>query len=242
MNFFLKLFPSRFKREGDFFVFISETIGFKPANIHLYELAFRHSSASERPSKKLPQNNERLEFLGDAILGTIVADYLYQQYPEKDEGFLTSMRSKIVSRSNLNEISRELGIQDLVVSNLDKKKPAKSLGGDTLEALIGAIYLDKGIASAKIFVHKKIIEQHVYLDVLEQHIISYKGLLIEWAQKERKQFEFSLLKQWGKQHNMTFEMGLFLDEVLVATGKGSSKKRAEEEAAEKAFSSLQIVK
>ena len=242
MNFFLKLFPSRFKREGDFFVFITKTIGFKPADIQLYHLAFRHSSASERPSKKLPQNNERLEFLGDAILGTIVAEYLYQQYPEKDEGFLTSMRSKIVSRTNLNEISRELGIQKLVISNLDKKKPAKSLGGDTLEALIGAIYLDKGMTSAKAFVHKKIIDEHVYLDELEQHVISYKGLLIEWAQKERKQFEFNLVKQWGKQHNMTFEMGLFLDEVLISTGKGSSKKRAEEEAAEKAFSTLEIAK
>lgn len=242
MNFFFRLFPSRFKREGDFFAFISEIIGFKPNDINLYCLAFRHSSASERPSKKPPQNNERLEFLGDAILGTIVADYLYHQYPEKDEGFLTSMRSKIVSRSNLNEISGELGIHAFVVSNLDKKKLAKSLGGDTLEALIGAIYLDKGIAFAKAFVYNKIIDEHVYLDELENHVISYKGLLIEWAQKERKQFEFNLVNQWGKQHNMTFEMGLFLDDVLVSTGKGSSKKRAEEEAAEKAFSSLQIVK
>ena len=131
-----------------------------PLDLSLYELAFRHSSASRQNSNSKPQNNERLEFLGDAVLGAVVADYLYQKYPNKDEGFLTSMRSKIVSRSNLNNIAKTLGIKDAVVSNLNKKKPAKSLGGDTLEALIGAIYLDKGILSAQNFIHNKIIFIH----------------------------------------------------------------------------------
>ncbi len=242
MNFFLKLFPSRFKREGDFFTFISDLAGVKPNDFSLYELAFRHSSAKQLPSKKLPLNNERLEFLGDAILGAVIAEYLYYHYPQKDEGFLTSMRSKIVSRNNLNSISKELGIHNLVISKLDNKKPPKSVGGDTLEALIGALYLDKGIDQAKKFIYARIINEHVYLEDLEHSIISHKSLFIEWAQKERKNFEFLLLNQWGKQHNMTFEMGLILDENMVSTGEGYSKKNAEEQAAEKAIELLNISK
>lgn len=242
MNFFLKLFPSRFKREGDFFMFVSEVAGIKPKDFSLYELAFKHSSSSHLSSKKLPLNNERLEFLGDAILGAVIADYLYHHYPEKDEGFLTSMRSKIVSRNNLNSVSKKLGIHNLVLSKLDNKKPSKSVGGDTLEALIGAIYLDKGIAEAKKFIYTRIINEHVYLEDLEHSIISHKSLFIEWAQKERRDFEFLLLNQWGKQHNMTFEMGLLLDNNIVSRAEGYSKKNAEEQAAEKANELLNISK
>lgn len=239
MNLFSRFFPSRKKRDGEFFAFIKDVTGVKPSNSTLYELAFRHSSAS-RHSKGSIENNERLEFLGDAVLGTIIADYLYQRYPEKDEGFLTSMRSKIVSRSNLNCVSKELGIHKLILSKLDKRKPAKSLGGDTLEALIGAIYLDHGLDKTKRFIYSRIIDDHDYLNELEHQIISYKGLFIEWAQKERKSFEFLLSNQWGKQHNMTFEMTLILEAKTIVTGQGYSKKQAEEDAAEKAFNILNI--
>lgn len=240
MSFISRIFSFRAKREGDIHAFLKQDLGVRPNNVHLYELALRHSSASKKHGKKHVQNNERLEFLGDAILGAVIADYLYLNYPTKNEGFLTSMRSKIVSRSNLNNVATKLNITPLVISKLDKRKPAKSVGGDALEALIGAIYLDQGVKKAKSFIHSKILEGLVEMEKLENTIISYKGLIIEWAQKERKSFNFSLVNQWGKQHNMTFEMALMIDDLMVSKGKGSSKKRAEEEAAKKAFSLLNI--
>ena len=240
MSFLKRFFPFRTKREGDIRVFLKKELNIRPANLGLYELALRHSSASRKQGKKNVQNNERLEFLGDAILGAVIADYLYQEYPGKNEGFLTSMRSKIVSRSHLNNVANRLNITPLVISKLDKRKPAKSLGGDALEALIGAIYLDQGVKKAKSFIHSKILDDLVEMEELENTIISYKGLIIEWAQKERKTFSFSLINQWGKQHNMTFEMGLHIDDSLVSKGKGTSKKRAEEDAAKKAFTVLDI--
>ena len=237
MQFLLRFFSSRSKREDEFLITIKQIVGTKPKDHSLYRLALRHSSSNK--SKKNARNNERLEFLGDAILGAVVADHLYQTYPHKDEGFLTSMRSKIVSRSNLNTIGKKLGLEPLIISKLDKRKPAKSICGDALEALIGAVYLDQGLGNTMRFIQERVLLANLDLESLESHIISYKGQFIEWAQKERKQFEFTLLDSWGVQHNKTFKMGLYLNNELIATGRGSSKKMAEEDAAEKAFKSLE---
>ncbi len=240
MSLFTRLIFSRFQKNGErFAVDLRELIGFKPKNLALYKLAFRHSSASNGKAKQI-NNNERLEFLGDAILSAVVADYLYNHYTEESEGFLTSMRSKIVSRQNLNSVSKSLGLERFIVSKLSNKRNAKSLGGDTLEALIGAIYLDLGQEEAANFIHQKILSEKRVFNELEQHVISYKGIFIEWAQKERKKIAFTLIDQWGKQHSKTFKMGLFLDNELIATGKGASKKRAEEDAAKKAFDELNL--
>jgi ribonuclease-3 len=237
MNFFLRWFPSINKQEGHFFTSIRNIIGYKPKDPLLYQLAFRHSSASKKESR-IPRNNQRLEFLGDAILSAVIADYLYNRYPDQDEGYLTSMRSKIVSRNNLNHIAEKIGLHRLIVSKLDKRKPAKSLGGDTLEALIGAIYLDKGMTEARSFIVRTILEGSMPVGQLEAHVISYKGRLIEWAQKERKRFEYKLLEERGKQHNMIFVMGLYIDDELVEKGEGASKKIAEEQASKEAFLKL----
>lgn len=237
MQFLLRFFSSRSKREDEFLLTIKQIVGSKPKDPTLYSLALRHSSSDK--SKKNARNNERLEFLGDAILGAVVADHLYKAYPGKNEGFLTSMRSKIVSRSNLNTIGKNLGLEPLIISKLDKRKPAKSICGDALEALIGAVYLDLGLGAAMRFIQEKVLSAHLDLESLETHIISYKGQFIEWAQKERKAFEFQLLDSWGMQHNKTFKMGLYLENSLVATGRGPSKKLAEENAAEKAFKSIE---
>ncbi len=234
MKILSKLISFRFKRESEFFRYIHHLTGFRPNDIALYQLAFRHRSASKRKSESLIENNERLEFLGDAILGALIAEFLYEQYPDKDEGFLTSMRSKIVSRKNLNKISHKLNLKEKIIDKLDKRKAAKSLGGDALEALIGALYLDRGIEKTKEFVYSKIIHQNMYFADLERHVISYKGLFIEWAQKERKAFCFTLIDQWGQQHNMVFKMGLYIDENLITSAEGASKKSAEEGAAAKA--------
>jgi ribonuclease-3 len=239
MSFLARLFPSRLLNGERFAAELKPLLGYRPKNTELYKLAFRHSSASKKTAKT-DKNNERLEFLGDAILSAVIADYLYRHYPNKSEGFLTSMRSKVVSRTNLNAVAEELSLQNFIVSKINNHKRAKSLGGDALEALIGAIYLDKGIKYAANFIHMHVLSEKRAFDQMENHVISYKGLLIEWAQKQRKQIEFTLLDDWGKQHNKTFKMGLKLNDQLISTGRGKSKKVAEEEASKKAFEQLNI--
>lgn len=237
MRFFFRLFSSRQKQEDQSLMLeIKRITGLKPNNLGLYELALRHSSADKY--KKISRNNERLEFLGDAILSAVIADYLYENYPDRDEGFLTSMRSKIVSRSNLNEVANFLQIDALIISNLDRRKKAKSISGDALEALVGAVYLDHGIQGASDFVRKKIVADYLDINKLENLIISYKSKFIEWAQKERINFEFILMKSWGQDHNKSFEMGIKIDDSVISTGFGTSKKTAEEAAAYAAFQHL----
>ncbi len=239
MTLLARLFSSRLFSGERFADELKPLLGYRPKNLELYKLAFRHSSASKK-SVKTDKNNERLEFLGDAILSAVVADYLYKHYPNKSEGFLTSMRSKVVSRTNLNDIAEELSLHGFIVSKLNNQKRAKSLGGDALEALIGAIYLDRGIDYAANFIHQHVLAEKRAFDQMENQVISYKGLLIEWAQKQRKPIEFTLLDEWGKQHNKTFKMGLKLNNELFSTGRGKSKKIAEEEASKRAFDQLNI--
>jgi ribonuclease-3 len=239
MRFLLRLFSFRKSvEENGFVASVQKLIGFKPLTISLYLLAFRHSSVDKNINR--PQNNERLEFLGDAILGAVVAEYLYCHYPNANEGFLTSMRSKIVSRNNLNHIASELQIGNLIVANLDKRKKAKSINGDTLEALIGAIYLDIGIDAASSFIKSRILGDAQSLSELEKQVLSFKSKLIEWSQKERKSLSFVPLNSWGSDHNKTFEMGVLLDEQLIGSGIGQSKKLAEESAANIVFTNLRL--
>jgi len=210
-----------------------------PNNLDIYELALRHSSSNGKHHKN-PIDNQRLEFLGDAILGAVVADYLYQKFPKKDEGFLTNLRSKIVSRNSLNKVAVNLGIHRLLKKKLDKNKPAHSIYGDAFEALIGAIYLDRGIAFARVFIINKVIKEYWGDSKLQEHIISYKSTLIEWAQKEKVDYKFEVIKEWGKKHALNFEIGVYFDQELVASGKGTSKKRAEEIAAKVAYDQLNL--
>lgn len=239
MSFLARLFSSRLVNGEKFAAELKPMLGYRPKRLDLFKLAFRHSSASKKAAKT-DKNNERLEFLGDAILSAVIADHLYNHYPNKSEGFLTSMRSKVVSRSNLNSVAAELSLNDFIVCKLKSKNKAKSLGGDALEALIGAIYLDKGYDHAARFIHRHILSEKRAFDQIEKQIISYKGLLIEWAQKQRIQLEFILLDEWGKQHNKTFKIGLKVNNELVSTGRGKSKKVAEEEASKKASSQLNV--
>ena len=239
MRFLLQLFSSRKTVEEDLFaISVENLIGFKPVNISLYSLAFRHKSADL--NKNGTQSNERLEFLGDAILSAVVAERLYIQYPNENEGFLTSMRSKIVSRNNLNQIAHKLEISGFIVANLDIRKKAKSITGDTLEALLGAIYLDLGMNAASAFIETKILANPVSIRAFEKHVISYKSKLLEWSQKERKSLSFILLNSWGSDHNKTFEMGVMLNNELIGSGIGGSKKLAEEVAAQTIYEELRI--
>ncbi len=239
MRFLVRLFSSRKSvEENSFATSVQQLIGHKPTTLSYYILAFRHSSVDQDMNR--PQNNERLEFLGDAILGAVVAQFLYHQYPNANEGFLTNMRSKIVSRKNLNQIASDLQIGQLIVAKLDKRKKAKSINGDTLEALIGAIYLDIGLQAAIKFIKTKILGDLQIFGSLEKQVLSFKSKLIEWSQKERKSLSFVILNSWGSDHNKTFEMGVLLDDELLGSGIGSSKKLAEESAAHSVFMALQV--
>lgn len=239
-GFIKQLFHSRPESDGNFFARIKDLTGFTPHHIELYETAFRHRSTSGVRAGK--ESNERLEFLGDAILGAIVSQYLYEQCPDEDEGFLTSTRAKLVSRKNLNKIAHKLHLEKIVVSKLDKRKPAHSLAGDALEALIGALYLDRGLEDTRIFIMKTIIGDKIDLKALEEQIISHKSLFIEYAQRNRLNYEFRCEEQWGQNHKLTFRVALYINDEKSAEGIGTSKKRAEEEAAKQIAAKLDIQK
>ena len=168
---------SRFTKNGELFSAITELIGTRPINESYYRLAFRHSSASKTRGG-LRMNNQRLEFLGDAILGAVVADFLYDRYPESPEGYLTNMRSKIVSRKHLNHLALRLNLNKLIVKKTARGVQAKSIHGDTLEALIGAVYLDQGYEVCRKFILNKIIDTEVDLSTIEGRIASHKGAIL----------------------------------------------------------------
>lgn len=212
--------------------------GKKPKNIHLYSLAFNHSSIT----KSEKDSNERLEYLGDAVLGTIVADYLFKKYPYKNEGFLTEIRSKIVNRESLNSIGRKIGLDKLVKFHQNKNTPHshKSIYGNALEALVGAFYLDHGYKACQKFTQRKLLIAHIDMENTIASITNFKSALIEWAQKENKEIRFEIVSEIGSNHNKEFTSQVFLDNIPMESGTGFSKKKAEQSAAEKTHEVLKI--
>ena len=183
-------------------------------------------------------NNERLEYLGDAIIGSIIAEYLFKKFPYKGEGFLTEMRSKIVCRSNLDKLSRKLGIDRLIESSADTKSAAKSMRGDAFEAFIGALYLDKGYAFTRKVIIKRIVNIHIDIDTLEHLDTNFKSKLIEWSQKEKKEVEFRVISEKGIKNKHQYEVEVYVDEEPISRGIDFSIKGAEKIAAEKACNEL----
>ena len=210
-------------------------LGFCPENIEFYHQAFCHSSIEEPKYG----DNERLEFLGDSILDGVITDYLYHKLPTKDEGILTDIRSKMVSRRTLNRLAKEFRIDEFVQTNLGGKVPVSVLG-NTFEALIAAIYLDRGEQFCKEFIRVRIIEAHFCLAILEKEISSYKKHFIHWTQSHNKSFFFKLLSESGESHKKSFEIALFCEKEKLASATASSKKKAEEKAAKIACESLKI--
>ncbi len=201
-------------------------LGFYPKNISLYYQAFRHGS-SDTIKKGITESNERLEYLGDAILGSVVAEYLFKIYPFKDEGFLTQMRSKIVNRAKLNKLSVKLGLNDMISSKI-KTAVGSSMNGDAFEALIGAAYLDRGYVQTKIFVVQRILKIHFDLDELEQTDEDYKSRLIQWSQKEKKNLLFNLINETGQGRSKEFVVQIEVDGEAVCVINHVSKRRAEQ--------------
>ncbi|MCV6631264.1 MAG: ribonuclease III [Flavobacteriaceae bacterium] len=239
MSFFSKIFKSQSTSDRDFLFGIQRILGFKPKKINIYRKAFTHRSANIKDENGYPANYERLEFLGDVILGAVISSHLYHQMPHGDEGYLTKMRSKIVSRQHLNELGKDLGLIRFVNSKIQSSNFGDNIHGNVFEALIGAIYLDLGYASCEKFIHKQVIAPYVDLQQLEGKIISYKSLLIEWCQKEKKSFKYEAYEDTGNDALKHFAVKLYIDARLVAKARATSKKKAEEKASQRAFFALQ---
>ncbi|MCE1198914.1 MAG: ribonuclease III [Marinilabiliales bacterium] len=234
----IKLFPS--KRKG-FYSFIRELTGHSPLKFKLYDIAFIHKSASYVDKMGNTVNNERLEYLGDAVLGAIVAEYLYNRFPFKDEGFLTQLRSRIVNRNFLTQLTFKMKLNTLVVSNAGSVNESSHLYGDLLEAFIGALYLDCGYAVTKEFVTKKILTQYVDIREMESLDTNYKSQLIEWGQKNKQEVEFKTndTPDTGNE-KMPFVCSACIDGKVLGKGGGYSKKEAQQNAARKALDKLAL--
>ena len=218
---------------------LKNILGFYPGNIALYQMALRHKSLSRGAEQKVTASNERLEFLGDALLDAVVAEHLFRTFPYKDEGFLTKMRSKIVSRHHLNGIAVKMGLQDLL-SKEGGTSPGTSIYGNALEALIGGIYLDKGFEKAKAFILMRLFKIYIDLNELENTETDYKSKLTEWAQKEKKGLEFKVLQEARQSDNKNFHVGVFINNTIQGEASHFSKKRAEQMAAEKTWDMINM--
>ncbi len=210
-------------------------LGFKPGNVELYTIALSHRSVKDTAE----ENNERLEYLGDAVLSAVVADYLFMRYPKKGEGFLTEMRSKMVNRVMLNDIAVKMGVKKITYFNkIDAALKNSQIFGNTLEALVGAIYLDKGYRQTVHWVTKRIVLPHILLDDLEAQDINIKNKLIGWANKQNRQIDFETLEEKQERGRRLFIVGVKLDGEVVAAGRGFNKKDASQMAAQQAVEKL----
>ncbi|MBD0779393.1 ribonuclease III [Maribacter sp. ANRC-HE7] len=239
MNFPSNIFNSHPKQDGDFFLGVTDLLGFKPKQLEIYKKAFLHRSVNRKDKKGNPMNYERLEFLGDSMLGTIISRYLYNEVPEGDEGYLTKMRSKIVSREHLNELGKDLNLIKLVESRIPKTHFGDNIHGNVFEALVGAIYLDRGYKYVEKFIYDRVIGPYVDIEQLEGKVISYKSLIIEWCQKQKKPFNYNVYEDTGKDELKHFAVKLSIGNKVVAKARATSKKKAEERASKRAFFALQ---
>ncbi len=233
-----------FSRKRGFFRALTNLLGFTPGNIRLYEMAFRHKSVAVPIRHGAKNSNERLEFLGDAILGAVVAELLFKMYPYRDEGFLTEMRSKIVSRANLNQLGRKLGLNELIqydAKMINFPNKSSSLIGDAFEALVGAVYLDRGYRHTQLFLLHQIIKPHVDIPLLEQTETNFKSRLIEWCQSLGKEVVFEPIENGEGESVRLFTIGAVIDGDVKGVGRDYNKKNAEKLAAEKACEELGVL-
>jgi ribonuclease-3 len=217
---------------------IKRIIGFSPKNIKLYRIALTHKTQHNpsKPFKFIKEDNERLEFLGDAVLDVIVADIVFNKFPLKNEGFLTEMRSKIVSRKQLNALAKKMALHQLIfMDEFHRNQQYEFIGGNALEALIGAIYIDKGFKKAKTFITKKLIAQYLHLEEIAKEEISFKGKLFEYAQKNKRELKIHLNNTFKFDKQKYFEIQVIIDDEILASATHPSKKIAEEQASEKAI-------
>ena len=239
MNFIRKIVQSQSKEDVALHNELKKLLNFSPRKINKYKKAFTHRSVQMTDKKGNPINYERLEFLGDSILGSVIAAYLYKKVPSGSEGYLTQMRSKIVSREHLNELGKDLNLIRFVKSNIDQANIGDNIHGNIFEALIGAIFMDKGYNFCQKFIHQNVIVPHVDIAKLEGKITSYKGLIIEWCQKQKKKYTFDTYEDSGNDPVKHFSVKISINGEQIAKGRATSKKKAEEQASKRVYFAFQ---
>ena len=221
---------------------LRKIIGFRTTNLRIYEAAFIHRSASFTLPDGQRINNERLEFLGDAVLDTILSDYLFEKFPDANEGFMTKIRSRIVNREILNNLAISMGIDKILVSNVCLNGSTRNLYGDALEALIGALFVDRGFKKTKTLFIKRVFNKYLDLNKIVDTDTDYKSLVFEWIQKHKTNLTFEYKEEYDFKHKKSvFSATLMINKEEVGTGQGASKKEAEQEAAGKALVKLKEI-
>lgn len=234
----LNFFRVLFSKDKDLYKSIRNLFGFYPRNIQIYKLALSHKAGPQRYFQDHHINNERLEYLGDAVLSSIVADYLYKKYPFQNEGFLTEMRARIVSRSRFNKLALKMGFDKLIFNGEEFRTTSKSIFGDTFEAIIGAVYLDRGYHFTYKMVTRRIISLHMDVDEIVNSDTNYKSRILEYVQREKKPMEFRVVDEVGEGFSKQYIVELYIDNEVVAIGRDFNIKGAEKMAAEKACEKL----
>jgi len=221
---------------------LKSILGYHALNLEIFKLALIHvSAAKDTDFAQFKESNERLEYLGDAVLGAVVAEYLFQTFPFKNEGFLTEIRSRIVSREALDLLAKKIGLDSLVQYDTSRRNANsfKYIYGDAMEAFIGAVYLDRGFIFCRKFIIRKLINTYLDLDEIVQTDTNYKSKLIEWSQKIGKQISFELISDRNSRHKQ-FKIQIVLEGKIISEGSGFSKKKAEQDAARKACEELDV--
>ena len=228
-----------FRKDKEPYLCFYKMLGFYPRNIEIYQQALLHKSSSIKSDKGRLLNNERLEFLGDAILDAVVADIVYKKFEGRREGFLTNTRSKIVQRETLNRVAVEIGLDKLIKYTTRQSSHNSYMCGNAFEALVGAIYLDKGYETCKKFMEERIINRYLNLEKISRKEVNFKSKLIEWSQKNKFEIIFNLLDQsYDDQQNPTFETQVMVENIPAGAGKGYSKKESQQEAAHETLTKI----
>jgi len=228
-----------FRKEKELYSSLYQILGFYPRNIKIYKQALMHKSVKQRNEKGRPLNNERLEFLGDAILDAVVGDIVYRHFEGKREGFLTNTRSKLVSRNTLGKLAQEMGIPQLIKSAGPSTSHNSYMNGNAFEALVGAIYLDRGYDACMRFMEKRILKQVINIDKVAYKEVNFKSKLLEWSQKNKVKMEFKELSQSTEENNSpVFTYQVILEGVEGCTGKGYSKKESQQLASKETLQRL----
>jgi ribonuclease III len=221
---------------------LKKIFGFTPGNLQLYEIAFIHRSASFTLQDGIKVNNERLEYLGDAVLDAILSDFLFEKFPDASEGFMTKIRSRIVNREVLNQLAVSMGIDRILVSNVSTQNPTKNLYGDALEALIGSLFIDKGFRKTKMLFIKRVLNRYLDIEKIIATDTDFKSLVFEWVQKHRATLTFDYNEEYDfNSKKSIFTTTLSINREIYGRGQGASKKEAEQEASGQAYRKIKDI-
>lgn len=235
-----RFFNRYFARDKVFVRSLRNVLGFTPAHVRFYQRAFTHKSSLSSEDGHPSESNERLEYLGDAILGAIIADYLFRKYPSKDEGFMTKMRSKVVNRRIMNDVADQMGLR-FFLTHCGAQHISRTMLGNALEAFIGAVYLDVGYTQTKRFVIRRILQQYIDVHVLEKINYNFKSQLLEHSQKQQLSVEYTLIDRFKQNNRERFKVGVLVDQKQLAQAEDFSKKSAEQEASKRALLKLGVI-